>query len=80
MAKESPSHANELSLRTAFGRSLKKVGGKVRVELAFRLASNLNVFDPEPALAGGSNFLARLFQQPVRAERNLIFLIHRHLA
>ena len=49
-------------------RLLKKSDfGSVRVELAFRPASKPFVCDHEPASAGGTNGLARVFQQPVKS-------------
>jgi hypothetical protein len=46
---------------------------KARVELAFRPASKFFVFDSEPALAGGSNYVYRVFQQPLQLVRDLLF-------
>jgi hypothetical protein len=46
---------------------------KARVELAFRPASKFFVVDSEPALAGGSNYVYRVFQQPLQLVRDLLF-------
>jgi hypothetical protein len=41
----------------------------VRAELAFRPASKFFIFDPEPALAGGSNTVSRVFSAACKVVR-----------